>query len=112
MLPTRFGCVFASEQALEGVIGQHRELIGQFLSEVADQEEWTLKAFYDENQVVTAMLQTDPELSARFGKLPTARRGSLFSREEAPRGGTLRREPRRQGRCRGYIKPSTRAGWG
>ena len=87
VLPTRFGCVFASEQALEGVIGQHRELIGQFLSEVADQEEWTLKAFYDENQVVTAMLQTDPELSARFGKLPTAPGARYFLekklREEA-----------------------------
>ena len=87
VLPTRFGCVFGSRQALEGVTRQHRELIGRFLSEVANQEEWMLKAFLDEKQAVEALLQTDPRLSERFRKLPAAPGARYFLekklREEA-----------------------------
>jgi hypothetical protein len=87
VLPTRFGCVFASEPALEAVTRQHLEPIGRFLSEVANQEEWTLKAFLDEKQAVEALLQTDPTLSERFRKLPAAPGARYFLekklREEA-----------------------------
>ncbi len=87
VLPTRFGCLFASEQALEAVTRQHREPIGRFLSEVANQEEWTLKAFLDEKQAVEALLQTDPTLSERYRKLPAERGARYFLekklREEA-----------------------------
>jgi hypothetical protein len=72
VLPTRFGCVLATQQGLEAVTRAHREQIGRFLGEVANQEEWTLKAFLDEKQAVEALLQTDPGLSERFRKLPTA----------------------------------------
>ncbi len=87
VLPTRFGCVFASEQSLEQVTGQHRELIGRFLSEVADQEEWTIKAYLDETHVVDSLLRKDPRLSERFRKLPAAPGARYFLekklREEA-----------------------------
>jgi len=87
VLPTRFGCVLASHQALEAVTRQHRDVIGRFLSEVADQEEWTLKAFLDEQLAVDALLQTDPRLSERLRKLPTAPGARYFLekklREEA-----------------------------
>jgi len=87
VLPTRFGCVFASAPALEAVTRQHLVLIGRFLSEVANQEEWTLKAFLDEKQAVEALLRTDPTLSERFRKLPAARGARYFLekklREEA-----------------------------
>ena len=87
VLPTRFGCLFASEPALEAVTRQHRDLITRFLSEVANQEEWTLKAFLDEKQAVEAVLQSDPTLSERYRKLPAARGARYFLekklREEA-----------------------------
>ena len=87
VLPTRFGCVLASQQSLEVVTRQHLEVIRRFLSEVENQEEWTLKAFLDEKQAVEALLQTDPRLSERFRKLPTAPGARYFLekklREEA-----------------------------
>ena len=70
------------------------EVIRRFLSEVENQEEWTLKAFLDEKQAVEALLQTDPRLSERFRKLPTAPGARYFLekklREEAQSMATAR----------------------
>src|SRR5262249_48956548 len=50
-------------------------------------QEWTLKAFLDEDQAAEALLETDAQLAERYRKLPTGRGARYFQekklREEA-----------------------------
>ncbi|MGO9599005.1 MAG: GvpL/GvpF family gas vesicle protein [Isosphaeraceae bacterium] len=95
VLPVRFGCVFSSPEALQAVADQHRQPIEQFLHEVTDQEEWSLKAYLDADAAVETLLVTNPLLSERYRKLPTAPGTRYFlekrlredARDEARRGG-------------------------
>jgi len=72
VLPVRFGCVFSSPGALQAVTDQHRQSIEQFLHEIGDQEEWSLKAYLDTDSAVQSLLDTNPGLSQRFRELPAA----------------------------------------
>ena len=79
--------MIASEQALAVLTSQHRQVIGRFLDDTANNEEWLLKAFLDEKLAVEALLQNNPWLSERFRKLPSAPGARYFLekklREEA-----------------------------
>jgi hypothetical protein len=47
VLPVGFGSIFSSWSRLEQVLHVHREAIAQFLTRVADQEEWAVKVLLD-----------------------------------------------------------------
>jgi hypothetical protein len=97
VLPVRFGCVFSSPETLQAVVDQHRQPIEQFLHEVTDQEEWSLKAYLAADKAVETLLLSNPLLSERFRKLPAAPGTRYFlekrlqedARVEARRGGRV-----------------------
>ncbi len=47
VLPARFGTLFSSRKALEGVLKKHHAAICRFLDQVADKEEWAVKGLLD-----------------------------------------------------------------
>lgn len=47
VLPCRFGTIFSSLESLERLLKNHYHEISQFLDQVADHEEWTVKGFLD-----------------------------------------------------------------
>ena len=79
---------------MQAVADQHRQPIEQFLNEVTDQDEWSLKAYLDADAAVETLLVTNPLLSERHRKLPTAPGTRYFlekrlredARDEARRG--------------------------
>ena len=96
VLPVRFGCVFSSQEALEGVVRQHRDPIEAFLHDIVDLEEWSLKAYLDLGQAEQVLLETDPVLSPRYRGLPTSP-GTRYFLEKRLRA-SARDEARRAGR--------------
>ena len=87
VLPVRFGCVFGSLQALEAAVENYHDLIAQFLDDMKDRQEWTIKAFLDQDTAVDALLERDAALSQRYRRLPAAPGARYFLekklREEA-----------------------------
>jgi hypothetical protein len=95
VLPVRFGCVFSSRMALQAIADRHRQPIEQFLHEVMDQEEWSLKAYLSADEAIERLLVTNPQLSERFRRLPASPGTRCFlekrlwqdALDEARRGG-------------------------
>ncbi|MGA2557565.1 MAG: GvpL/GvpF family gas vesicle protein [Verrucomicrobiota bacterium] len=48
VLPARFGTLFSSTARLEDFMRQHGAVMGRFLEDVGDQQEWAVKGFFDQ----------------------------------------------------------------
>jgi hypothetical protein len=98
ILPSRFGTLFSSIEALAELAGRHREAIAGFFEALGDRVEWSLRGYFDPAGAVDRLLATDPAWSSRVAKLPEAP-GSRYFLEKK-----LREEARREAR-----KVATRA---
>lgn len=56
VLPARFGTVLSSRATLERLAARNAKSIEQFLDQMADREEWSVKAFLDMRQAETWLL--------------------------------------------------------
>jgi hypothetical protein len=56
VLPARFGTLFSSRASLETYLREHEEVIGEFLENVRDREEWAVKGFLDPARAEAALL--------------------------------------------------------
>lgn len=77
VLPLRFGCLFSSAAAVQNWLVTWRDQIADFLNDMADREEWSLKGFLDVPRAEAALLAKDP----RFSALP-ASPGARYLREQ------------------------------
>jgi Gas vesicle synthesis protein GvpL/GvpF len=89
VLPARFGTLFSSSEALEGLANEHQQDIARFFEELGDRLEWSLRGYYDPDRAVDLLLDADPELSKRWRALPESPGTRYFLekklREEARR---------------------------
>ena len=65
VLPARFGTIFSSLEGLEKLVEMHHDTIRQFLDEVADKEEWSVKGLIDKakakEELCLVMLSAEAE---------------------------------------------------
>jgi hypothetical protein len=89
VLPARFGTLFSSSEALEGLANDHQFAIARFFEDLGDRLEWSLRGYYDPDLAVDLLLDSDPELSRRRQALPASPGTRYFVekklREEARR---------------------------
>jgi Gas vesicle synthesis protein GvpL/GvpF len=71
VLPVSFGAVFSSQQALTEAVSSHQRRIAEFLSDIADKEEWAVKV-YAHAQRLREHLEHEPEFRRRLQQLPEA----------------------------------------
>ena len=48
ILPTRFGTIFTSTDSLYGFVHRNQDLIADFLSDVQNKQEWSVKGYFDQ----------------------------------------------------------------
>ncbi|MDQ7779786.1 MAG: GvpL/GvpF family gas vesicle protein [Planctomycetota bacterium] len=58
VLPVRFGTMFSSRGSLETFVKKHRNIIQQFLDQVADKDEWAVKGALDRPALKSKLLAT------------------------------------------------------
>jgi hypothetical protein len=89
VLPARFGTLFSSSEALEGLANDHHSVIARFFEDLGDRLEWSLRGYYDPDRAIDILLESDPELSRRRRALPDSPGTRYFVekklREEARR---------------------------
>jgi hypothetical protein len=63
VFPARFGTLFSSMDSVERILKEHHDTILQFLEEVADKEEWSVKGLVDqvkaEAKIFSSLLSRD-----------------------------------------------------
>jgi hypothetical protein len=57
VLPVRFGSVFSNLEQLENALIRHHDTILNFLNDISDKEEWTLKGFMDRELAKKTLLK-------------------------------------------------------
>jgi hypothetical protein len=72
VLPARFGTLFSSKQALEGLATEHERAIARFFEELGDRREWSLRGYYDPDRAIELLLGSDPGLAARRKAMPVS----------------------------------------
>lgn len=72
VLPTRFGTLFSSIGALEGLAMTHQGAIRQFFDDLGDRLEWSLRGYLERDTATERMLESDPDLARRRNGLPTS----------------------------------------
>jgi Gas vesicle synthesis protein GvpL/GvpF len=92
VLPARFGTLFSSNEALEGLASEHQHTIAQFFEQVGNRLEWSLRGYFDPERAIERLFETDAELSRRYRALP-ASPGTRYFLEKK-----LREETRRVAR--------------
>jgi hypothetical protein len=89
VLPARFGTLFSSTEALEGLAKTHQRAIARFFDDLGDRREWSLRGYHDPDGAVELLLEADPNLSSRRRALPESPGTRYFLekklREEARR---------------------------
>ncbi len=80
VLPCRFGTLFSSREKLEKFLAQHREAVTQFLTRVADQEEWSVKGFLNRRQALESL--TSARLAAEQARLAALAPGKRYFEEK------------------------------
>jgi hypothetical protein len=64
VLPARFGTVLSSRATLERLLTRHAEATQRFLVQMADREEWSVKAFLDVRQAEAWLLAAQAALDS------------------------------------------------
>jgi hypothetical protein len=85
-LPTRFGTLFSSEEALTDSVSASKSEIVNFLSFLGRRREWGLKVFVDRNQLERQLL------SKHGGSNPDSTRGANYLREKKLKRDLLQRQ--------------------
>jgi hypothetical protein len=58
VFPARFGTLFSSMDGIERILREHHDTILQFLEEVADKEEWSVKGLVDQARAEAKIFST------------------------------------------------------
>ncbi len=81
VLPARFGTLFSSSSALEGMASEHQSAIARFFTDLGDRLEWSLRGYYNPDQAADLLINGDPEFSRRWQALPESP-GTRYFREK------------------------------
>jgi hypothetical protein len=85
VLPARFGTLFSSLERLAEFLDKHREAISQFLDQVTDQEEWSVRGLLDRRQAGQDLMSAS--LAAQKGQLAALPPGTRYFQEQRIRAG-------------------------
>jgi hypothetical protein len=107
VLPARFGTLFSSTEALEGLAIEHQHTIAKFFEQVGNRLEWSLRGYFDPDRAVDRLLETDPDLSRRYRSLP-ASPGTRYFLEKKLREETRRAARNVASRAAGAIRQKLR----
>lgn len=95
--PAPFGSLFAGQASLKRLMVIHRPTLAAFLNQVAEQEEWAIKVWFDPAAIETALFQAEltRQASDRVGLSP----GRRYLHEQRLRSETARLVPQSLHQC-------------
>ncbi len=95
IVPFTFGTILKDEQAASKMLQDDEEKFASLLAKFAGREEWGLKVYADQQQLIQQMMQSEPEFKSLQEKRDTLSRGAayLFGKkmEEAVKGNAAAR---------------------
>ena len=80
VLPTRFGTIFSSFAGLEKLLEKHHDEVLEFLSQVSEREEWSVKGFLDRDRAREELLSL--EFSKQKKRLALLSPGKCYIQEK------------------------------
>jgi hypothetical protein len=78
VVPFPFGTILIDEQAATKMLQDDEEKFTKLLAKFAGREEWGLKVYADQQQLIQQMLQSDPEFQSLQEKRDTLSRGAAY----------------------------------
>lgn len=82
VLPVRFGAVFGNAEAVRRHLTERYEAIDRFLGDIADKEEWSVKARLDTARAESHLATADADLAAQFARLPASPGARYFAEKK------------------------------